>query len=432
MVRNGLFARMSREDLEGVEGESGVPAEGEMIVEEVVEGDTAADEVNEVVAELQEDQASMEDAMEVGDELQESIDENEELLETPEAVDETAVVVAQEHLKTCMRVLGVDTAEVMVPSRESAKESPVTAMRLSVESAKEWLARIWESIKAIFAKMVNGMKKLWVKLVMVANRSEKSAAALKAKLTEYDDKDAKFDEGAAKSAVNLVGIIAFANGNTISGTNAAPVLGEVLKSASDVKTYKATLDAMKAILEAKDGAAVDAAVKGIDGDKYSKALAVHVIAKHADIGMTHATVTRMSGTSCKFFGITDKDGIKTKTYSFAMSADDKKAVSVECANKATVSKLLDSVVAAAKQTKAVYDSGIKFVDDSEKVMKTHMSFMENVSDNASKTEAIKLLNATRSLGVATLLDTTLGQIALTKSVLAYCNLCVKSYTSTKK
>lgn len=415
--KNGLLGRLSREELEGDEGLTGVPAEGAMDVAEVVESDAVNDEINEEAVELQEDQAAMEDAMDIADELQETVDEGEELLETPEEVDETAAVIAQEHLKTCMRLLGADDM-IAIPSRESTKESPVTALRLSIEGAKEFIDKIIESIKLMWGKLKNGIKKLWVKIVVMMNRSAAAAEALKKKLANLDDSEAKFDEAQEKAAVGQVGILAYAEGTDLKAAFVTTVLGSASSAERMTRVTKDILSNFKNGLKDSEGMKSDKIVESMTLDKALEKLNTKLEKDGATVG-----VVRLSGTSCKYVE-TDKEG-KVKTETFSMSEDDKKAAKVECAKKTDVSNMLNAVISAAKGSKALNDAAVKSLNTQDAEIATMLKAMS--SDNEIAASIRHSINVARVTGTSLALDGVLGQVALTKNVLAYCNICMKAY-----
>jgi hypothetical protein len=438
MARPTLFGSLSAEDLDSEIG--GVGEAPAIDVEDALEGDEAADEAAEITAEIQQDQASMEDAMEVAEELEEKVEENEALLEKPEEITETAVVVAQESLKTAMRLLGAPSDMITVPSMEAVKENPASSLRLSNESMKEFVVKIAETIKAIFAKIINSIKKLWTKLVVVTNRSTKLAVAMRAGLKNYDDKDAKFDEAAVKAAIGKIGVVAFANGGSLEGGAIVTAINEYLKETTDVaavKKYATSLAGMHKDIEGfiTSGKAIteQGLVDSLIGVFKPNGKLASVLGEHIAKGVKDlaALPVKFNGTSIKYIKFSGFDSLKTLsigTGSYSLSKEEQAGLKIGCASAKDVAIILNGVKKAS-------DSSKGYADEAIKLLNTETSFIDTVakkgfsSDDAELRIAVtKSLNACKTIATTAALDGILGQVAATKDVLGYCGVCMKAYT----
>ncbi len=441
-MAKALFSSLSAEELEELGGTppideiTEVPA---IEVEEVLEGDEAADAAAEIVAEIQQDQVSMEDAMEIAEELEEKVEEIETALEKPEEVTETAVVVAQESLKTAMRLLGADESVMTIPSMEGAKENPVSTLHLSKEGMKEFVVKIVETIKAIFKKIGLNIKKLWTKLVVVSNRSTKLAVAMRVGLKDYDDTGAKFDEAGEKAAIAKIGVIAFANGGSLEGGSIVSGINEYLKEMTDVaavKKHGANLAALHKVVTEAATAGKDMKEESVlaafkDTFKPDGKLA-GVLGAHIAKGLegTEVHPVKFSGTSVKYMKISGDSSLKTLsigTGSYSLSKEEQAGLKIGCASAKDVAIILNGVKKAGDSSKGYADEAMKLID-------AETSFVDAFAKKAFKSEdaevrmaVTKTLNACKTVATTAALDGILGQVAATKDVLGYCGVCMKAY-----
>lgn len=165
-------------------------------------------ELTEAVAEVEEDMENADEAEEVIEELEEVIEEAKEVIakadevaaevtegeapaegeaEVKEPEVEVADVVAvQESLKYLYKQAGFEPEREGVLSRESALQSPYTAMKMNLEEAEGFLAKTKETLKKIWEKILAGMKWIGEQLKKLWPSREKKIAAIRAALSKVD------------------------------------------------------------------------------------------------------------------------------------------------------------------------------------------------------------------------------------------------------
>jgi ElaB/YqjD/DUF883 family membrane-anchored ribosome-binding protein len=71
-------------------------------------------------------------------------------------------------------------------SLESAQYSPVAAFEAGIEGIGDMLSSMWEKMKELWASAVKGAKKIWVKILLMADGSKKALEKLEKKAGEMD------------------------------------------------------------------------------------------------------------------------------------------------------------------------------------------------------------------------------------------------------
>ena len=181
--------KLAREDDEILVDSAAEPAE--IDVTEAIQAEEDALEVQETEAAIEEEQGEIEVQSEVVEELQEQDAAIEEKLETPAEVTPEDVAVAQEAFAfTLGRLAGnsevYKSYKSMKVSYEDAKTDPVSALKLHQEGVKEMAAKVWDSIKVMFQKIVAFFKKMWIKIPAMFTNYVKKAEALKGQVNALD------------------------------------------------------------------------------------------------------------------------------------------------------------------------------------------------------------------------------------------------------
>lgn len=177
--------KLSKEDeLIEMEMENSEPIEEVSVSESVqddVDNSSDAEEFQETMVAAEEDVVEMEKQEEVLEGLQEQDSIIEEKLEQPEEVTPEDVVVAQEAFAFALgRLCGSNEdyknfKQSVRVSYESNNDEPAAVLRsLHTEGFKEFIAKVIESIKVLFIRIINWFKKLMVKIVILFDQSEKT------------------------------------------------------------------------------------------------------------------------------------------------------------------------------------------------------------------------------------------------------------------
>ena len=177
--------KLSKEDeLIEMEMENNEPIEEVSVAESVqddVDNSSDAEEFQETMVAAEEDVVEMEKQEEVLEGLQEQDSIIEEKLEQPEEVTPEDVVVAQEAFAFALGRLCSSNEDYknfkqsVRVSYESNNNEPAAVLRsLHTEGFKEFIQRIIASINALFLRVINWVKKLMVKIVILFDQSEKT------------------------------------------------------------------------------------------------------------------------------------------------------------------------------------------------------------------------------------------------------------------
>jgi len=157
----------------------------EDVTEAIIAGDLAYADAMELGAEAQLDADAM-FALNNSIVAVESIRENNERLIASGNVTSDNVVLSQESIAAVATILD---GEVPTISHEDIDNSPMTSLTISNEGVKDFLTKLYASIKLLFKKIGNSIKKIVVKLVVAMNGVEKAAKKLKDSLKEVGDDD---------------------------------------------------------------------------------------------------------------------------------------------------------------------------------------------------------------------------------------------------
>jgi len=197
MENYGIFGQLAVESREENVGETNV-------VEEIAAEEAYADALaieSEIVAGV----AAMSQAQVAADRVEAQISHESMLLANPEQINVGCVALSQESLATTALLLGAD-ASILAPavSQEAAEANPVSAMQIAKEEKDNFLDKVIKSIKAIFNKVMNAAKKLYVKLVVAMDGTAKKAQKLKKHIEkDIEDSDRTKDKLSEKDSEKL-------------------------------------------------------------------------------------------------------------------------------------------------------------------------------------------------------------------------------------
>lgn len=207
---------MSREDDDVLDNVSATEVN---ITSDIGEQTNAMEFVEEANG-VEQDIVTFEESEEAVKELEDQVVENEGMLENnPENITEEIVAVAQEKYFITAAKLGYPVEDLMRNriSIESAKESPVQALRLSTEGVKETLKRMLEAIKNFFQKIGEAIRKLIAKgLTFFQSIGSKAAELLKyLEKNKVDVYAANQDASVFHDIFNKMPVFIAASGNKV-------------------------------------------------------------------------------------------------------------------------------------------------------------------------------------------------------------------------
>lgn len=202
----------------------------------------------------------IESAQEVSVILQDQIAVEERALEAGNVTAGVAAMAAAS-LQANAKLLGMDPATVAI-SNESIEQSPTTALKVSLEAAKDTFKKVIDHIKAFVSKVWSKLKKLGAKILLTVTNYEKKFEKLQeetgklGKDLKEGAKD-KFDEGISKKLAhkfyrNMVlnsGSINVASLATVPSDRAAELGSTIIgaigtdKTAADIKKGKSSIKA---------------------------------------------------------------------------------------------------------------------------------------------------------------------------------------------
>lgn len=192
---------------------------------EELEAQVAQAEVTEAEGEVEELVEAVEEAVDAVEEVEEIAEVAEGSVEAGDGLTEEAAEIAEVAVESICNRLGYKPAKRIIPAMESfgATSSRLDATKYALEGFKETITKIWEGIKAFFARIGDALKALWNKLFDLATktaaRAEKMAKNVK---KAQDDKlvagDSKLKVNKYLTAFNIAsGDVAAAAAKVIGG-----------------------------------------------------------------------------------------------------------------------------------------------------------------------------------------------------------------------
>lgn len=455
MAKN-IFKRLSVED-----NEYDIP-ENHFEIEDVIDSDSASDEVNDLAKSVKEDTLSLDNADKVIDELSGVVENNNNLLESSEPIETSAVIVAQESLKLAKRILKVKDADLdLMPSTEAIKDDARTSLVIANEGIIDFVKKLVQSIKLIFIKIGVWIKRIITKLRVIFNMSVSRAESLKKRLKNVKSAETKpFTEDEVHAIGNSLAILILFKQKHFK-TDEHEVLNMYLELITSTDVPNKLADNIYKILEQIIAITKKDMVEDSDVDKLRelivnstnsatygnpllKGLGNFIETDHGlNIDKLEKSVhdfnilpIRLDGTNVRGIGymlpktnkaLTVYDKL-LKTDIMSMDASlDKKVIThfiIDVPTKDSLMKVLDAVITSGKKT-SDYASAIdkhidKLTTDIDKLYKT--DFEDKFGFIARKS-----LIAVRKLTTHSFIESILGQVAGTKAVLKYCELSVKKY-----
>ena len=226
------------------------PAETTMSIEDVIGMEDADNDVTLIASQIETGINSMEASAEAAGMLEAQIAVEEAILDAGTATYGIAQL-ANVSLQNTAALVGINPERFAI-SNESMESNPTTALRVSVESAKETFNAIIEKIKAFFSRMWSKMKKMYVKLALTFTNYEKKFAALQKAADELsgDFKEGvsgKFSDSEGKKIANKIAYELISNNGKLSVPDLNKKYGaETFKSkATYVKDLIAVMETSK-------------------------------------------------------------------------------------------------------------------------------------------------------------------------------------------
>jgi len=197
-MQNKLFGAISLE-------EAAIAANEPLTVETVIAMEENAEEVAVEAEGIAQDIQMMDAALEVAGNIQTQVAVEEAVLASGNVTAGIAQLAAA-NLQANAVMLGMDPEQVKI-SAESIEQSPQTALKVSVEDAKETFKKIIDKIKQFFSKVWSSIKKLGGKIMLMVTDYEKKFKKLGEKLDglSSDKKDGVKDTFSEKESKKIAG-----------------------------------------------------------------------------------------------------------------------------------------------------------------------------------------------------------------------------------
>lgn len=438
---SGFGARVSMEDADTEITE--VPVA--MSPEEAIQAEEEAAEFDAVADAAEKDIEGLEEAEGAQDDLEAVVVEGEEKLEKPEEVTAQDAAVATEALKVTAAMLGVslDDYGVSCVSYESADKSPLDSLKVSLEGAKEFAAKLAEQAKELFQRVMAAIKKLAAQVVVLLSRTGSLAKGLAEKVAKMKEPvaDAKFDEKESLAIANKIFVIAALGNGTISAKPESEFkfVFDSIASTKEFDDQVKMLDAYEKDIAAKvDGKSSEELVKTISAmfeNKIGVSPLAEKVADYVDKNSSDFTgipkeagvssIARFDGASFKGYSVL-KD-LSLVTFKVAAKPDVLKKVKVEVPSKEAVLNILKQIVVSAEGTKKVSDAALKFIDKNNAFIKKLGDILTK-DDELSKNKALALKvgnRIARKLVTSTTFDAIFGLVGFNKAALSYCAMASK-------
>lgn len=179
MARNKFVLAME-DDLEVDPNQNVVPESAVEVEQGSAELTSDAGEVEELVAATEEAEADLETVEQLQEVAEDSVEQGEGLSEQSAEIAEIAIESIHARLGISRRV---------IPSLESfgSSNSRVAATRIAIEGFKDTVKRIWEAIKAAFARLMDKIKGFFMGLFKNTDSLSKHLENLKARVQQMDD-----------------------------------------------------------------------------------------------------------------------------------------------------------------------------------------------------------------------------------------------------
>jgi hypothetical protein len=336
-------------------------------------------------------------------------------------------------------------------SHESASNNPIHALKLSREAGGDFAKTVIDGIRNIFKRLVVTIKKLFAKAAILLSRIDKVATKLVEKLGSYGEApgDAKFSDSEVMNIVYKLGAVILANGGKLSKDPSA-VLGEYISLLQDTKYIAAYTNVLKDgaaeqlnVLKADSSNAEDIAKRVTENfyKKFKTTTGAPILVKVGKIitddSKFHSPVTGsvipyvITGTRIRSFVVLEDKRLTSVTSTAAPAA--LKAITVDVPSKASIVKLLGSVVTTAKKAKEYEAAALKETNDADTLLNNLTK--EVTKGDLTPTSRRTVTNYTTTVRIVTsniCIDSILAQVSGTKAILAYCNIAARKLTKPDK
>lgn len=424
-----LFDTVSVEDLDMSTGSA------DMNVTDVIVMEDNTAEVSAIAAEINSDIAMIENAQEVTAGMESRIALEEKILEAG-SVSVGAAQIATFSLEANALALGIDPQSVSI-SAESIEQAPDTALKVSVESAKDTVKKVIEKIKAFISKMWSKLKKMAAKIMTSVTDFEKKFKALEekaGKLGELKKDDAgKISESEGKKITKLfyerlaIGAKGISDINftdlakTTQATSSTEAIEKVLK---DLGEKGVVTGAFKAIGENKD--LIKNLANAYDG-----------IPSSEEVSAGQIVFSRKDGSTVKamiFTGsiekVDDKEVEKVTTVYVTGSA---KKGAIDKLGKDVLTLKVDEIVKAIEAGKDLAKGYKAFAESVDDVLKATEDKIKALKPDDKENEmSAKVMSGISANVIKFGSDSLLGYIGTMRNLSTLANINIGKYESSDK
>ncbi len=339
------------------------------------------------VVEMKADEATAEYATEQVTGLTAMVADGEQALEEGE-VSKAAARMSVTALGQFTGALGLPVDGLQV-SHESADTDPAMTLKVSVEGAKEVIAKAIEAVKKIFAKINKNVRKIVAKVIVATGRFESVSKSLIEKLTKEDFTGREFTEDVAKKLGKT-----FAVANGISGEKDYAKAGLTLLDESVIFVEDEITGTIATVI---DGGVIKnpkldifktSFMKGLENEIKDEELFNRI--KNTTDDSAVAVVYKASGDTINVFisYTMEKDGkIKYLSKVVSLSAPEASYV-VEKSLPSTgdIEKYLNEVLTTSEKFKALNDKSFEGVDIAIDVFEKTSKSLEDKGESATDAE----------------------------------------------
>ena len=189
---------------------------GVLSAEEAILADDAYAEALELGHEAEKISAVTDIALNSIDNIEKNISLEEQLLTTPESITSGVAMISMESLISTAKILGLEET-VTTLSSEDIEASPVRALEIAIEEEKSIIAKVVDYVKKLFRKLIDGSKKLGVKIVAAFQGFEDKAKKLNKEIGDSikkgDFKEVKIEDNLVKTIQSKIGGAIYATFN---------------------------------------------------------------------------------------------------------------------------------------------------------------------------------------------------------------------------
>lgn len=218
-VNTSLLSTVSMED--AISGMQYVSLDPDVVIDA---NETMA-EINAIANNINTKITKIEDYDQAKEHLEQILSDAEEKLRTNKEILINDVQVTTEALTTTAAFLKIDINTVCTVSYEDAFTRPYDSFVVSLENVREFIKRIGAGVRGLFGEVIDGTKRVGIKLSVILNYNDQLADKLVTRLNNLSAQASDIaplaltDEEALKIARDIAAVAVMNNGNIHGATD---------------------------------------------------------------------------------------------------------------------------------------------------------------------------------------------------------------------